>query len=79
MTTKQISSIDQKLSKFPSLHLPVPGGDVGKSANTSVPTPQDNALELMKGSCSNVGSMDVEKPHNMLQQLVDVSTQTDVC
>ena len=80
-TTKRISSIDQKSSKFPSLHLPAPSGNVGKSINTSVPTPQHNALELTKGSCSNTGSMDVEKPyiHNMLQQLVDVSTQTDVC
>ena len=76
--SKHISSIDQKSSKFPSLRLPAPCGDMGKSVNTSVPTPQHNALELTKGSCSNTGSMDVEKPytHNMVQQLVDVSTQT---
>ena len=67
--TKRLSSIDQKSSKFPSLHLPAPGGNSGKSANTSVPTPQHNEPELT--------SMDVKTPHahNML---VDASTQTDV-
>ncbi len=79
-TTKCISSIDKKLSIFPSLHLPPPGGDSGKSANTSVPSPQHNALELTKGSYSKTGSVDVERPHvlDVVQQLVDVSTQTDI-
>ena len=84
-TTKHLSSIDMKVSK--SLHLPAPGGDTGKSANTSVPTPQHNTLELKRGSHDNItcygtsaGSMDMEEPHahNMLLQFIDVSTQTDV-
>ena len=79
-TTKRISSIDKKLSTFPSLHLPAPGGDSGKSANTSVPIPQHNAVGLTKGNYSNTGSMDVERPHalDVVQQLVDASTQTDM-
>ena len=84
-TTKHLSSIDLKVSK--SLHLPAPGGDTGKSANTSVPTPQHNTPALKRGSHDNItcygtsaGSMDMEEPHahNMLLQFIDVSTQTDV-
>ena len=74
-TTKRLSSIDQKSSKFlVSIQLPAPDNDAGKSANTSVPTPQHNALELTNGSSSNMGSLEVEKS----QQLVDASTQTDM-
>ena len=80
-TPKCLSSVDKKSSNFlVSINLSTPDGNKGKLANTSVPTPQQNALELMKGSCSNTGSIVVEKPHAhyMLQEVIDASTQTDI-